>query len=130
MAKRKATASQQKPPKQEPQKSPQPDPPSQQDPRDQAPSYVPLTQEQVADLKRTFAPKREVKKHLRCPICFDGRGGTAARKKWQRQVNGVLLKRCYACGECGVEWVVEVRATEEEDFVTESTKVVEVRQHV
>lgn len=69
------------------------------------------------------------KKHLRCPVCFTGYGGRASVRKWQRQVNSHIVNRCYLCGECGCEWVVEVRSDEDDDGVlVRKTKVVEVRQ--
>ncbi len=71
---------------------------------------------------------REVKKHLQCPLCYHGLGGTAQRRKWQVQVSGSLVKRCYVCGECGTEWVVEVRCEDVDGIEYKRTKVVEVRQ--
>lgn len=70
---------------------------------------------------------REVKKHLQCPLCFHGLGGTAARRKWQVQVSGSLVKRCYVCGECGTEWTVEVRNEVIDDVQYTQTKVSEIR---
>lgn len=74
----------------------------------------------VADKHET----KPTRAYLRCPKC---EGGRAARRKWQRAVNGVLTHRCYVCNLCPCEWVVEDRS-EVEDGVTYSTvKVVEVR---
>lgn len=77
----------------------------------------------------TPEPKeREVKKHLRCPLCWEGRGGRAKREKWRRQVSGPLQKRCYACNECGCEWVVEVRCEVVDDIQYTETQLSEVRK--
>ena len=72
-------------------------------------------------------PNRTVKRHLRCPICYDNYGGVAARRKWQRQVSGPLQKRCYVCGECGTEWVADVRLEIVDDIEIRTTQIVEVR---
>lgn len=67
---------------------------------------------------------KPTKAYLCCPKC---EGGRAARRKWQRAVNGVLTHRCYVCTLCPCEWVVEDR-TEVEGGVTYCTvRVVEVR---
>lgn len=71
---------------------------------------------------------REVKQHLRCPCCWDGLGGRASRRKWSQQVNGPLQKRCYACNQCGTEWVVEVRSEVEDDIEYIQIRVTEVRE--
>ncbi len=71
--------------------------------------------------------KRRVKRHLRCPICYGNYGGVAARRKWQRQVSGPLQKRCYVCGDCGTEWVADVRSEVVDDIEIKTTRVVEVR---
>ena len=69
-----------------------------------------------------------VKKHLQCPLCWGGYGGRAQRMKWHRQVSGRKQKRCYVCGECGTEWVVEVDNLVVDDGVSQTiTKVTEVR---
>jgi hypothetical protein len=71
-----------------------------------------------------------VKPHLRCPACYKGLGGKAKRRKWQRQVSGVLVQRCYSCDTCGAEWTVEVRSDVNDDGVPSTTvKVVDVRTH-
>lgn len=74
------------------------------------------------------ASPRDVAKHLRCPSCYSGLGGVAARRKWWRQISGPLHQRCYACGECGTEWVVEVRSEVVDDIEHKTTKVTEVRK--
>jgi hypothetical protein len=75
------------------------------------------------------SPLRELKPHLRCPTCYTGYGGKAARRKWKRQVSGTLQKRCYVCDQCGMEWIAEVRIEEDDDGITHvSTKVTEVRE--
>ncbi len=71
--------------------------------------------------------KRRVKRHLRCPTCYGNYGGVAVRRKWQRQVSGPLQKRCYVCGECGTEWVADVRSEIVDDIEIKTTRVVEVR---
>ena len=70
---------------------------------------------------------REVKKHLRCPSCWNGYGGKAGRRKWVQKVSGTLQKRCYSCDECGVEWIVEVRNEIVDDIQRTTTAITEVR---
>jgi hypothetical protein len=67
-----------------------------------------------------------VKHHLRCPCCFNGYGGTACKRKWQVQISGPLVKRSYLCGECGTEWIVEIRTEIEDGIEYKTTKVTEV----
>lgn len=71
--------------------------------------------------------EREVKPHLRCPICWNGNKGRAKRRKWSRQVSGTLTKRCYVCNECGREWVVDVRSEIVDDVEIVTTGVSQVR---
>jgi hypothetical protein len=79
--------------------------------------------EQAAELDKLRDPPGTVKPHLRCPLCFNGEGGRAARRKWQRQISGPLTRRCYM-GTCGHEWTVEVRVEEnDEGVVVTETKV-------
>lgn len=71
---------------------------------------------------------QSVKKHLRCPLCWDNYRGRAARRKWHRQVSGPLQKRCYTCDKCGTEWVVDVRYDEsDEGVMIKTANVTEVR---
>lgn len=69
----------------------------------------------------------DVKPHLRCPCCWNGLGGKAERRKWQRQVHGSLVERCYACDQCGAEWTVEVRVEVVDGIEWVETKVSKVR---
>jgi hypothetical protein len=68
-----------------------------------------------------------VKPHLRCPCCWNGRKGKAFKRKWQRQVNGPLVQRCYVCDQCGTEWVVDVRVEEIDGVAWVETKTAKVR---
>lgn len=68
----------------------------------------------------------KVAKHRRCPLCFERHGGVGQRR-WQNQVSGRKVKRCYRCDECGTEWVVEVNVEEVDDVVMRSTRVSEIR---
>lgn len=87
--------------------------------------------ERLKNIGALVCEPNEIKPHLRCPACWGRDKGKAGRRKWQRQVNGPLVKRCYACDECGAEWVVEVRSDECNDGVLfVSTRVTEVRQSV
>ena len=63
------------------------------------------------------SPRQEVKKHLRCPACWDNYGGKARRLKWRRQVNGVIHDRCYVCDQCGAEWVTRFKEEVDDDNV-------------
>lgn len=72
----------------------------------------------------------EIKKHLRCPSCWDGLGGSAGRRKWSRQISGPLQQRCYVCNQCGTEWVVEVRSEENDGVLFTQTRVAEVREQI
>ena len=71
--------------------------------------------------------KVNVKPHLRCPCCWNGYGGTAKRRKWQRQVSGPTCDRCYLCGECGTEWVIRTRTEVEDGIEYRTTEVIQVR---
>jgi hypothetical protein len=71
--------------------------------------------------------KQNVKPHLRCPCCWNGLGGTVARRKWQRQVSGPLVRRCYFCNQCGAEWVVDVRVEVSDGIEWTATKTSQVR---
>lgn len=88
-------------------------------------------EQQQLELARLNVPAETstVKKHLRCPLCWDRYQGKAARRKWQRQVSGSLQQRCYCCDQCGTEWVVEVRS-EETDGILHTTTKVAVIKHV
>lgn len=68
----------------------------------------------------------KIAKHRRCPICWERQKG-AGQRRWQNQVSGRLVKRCYRCDECGTEWVVEVTVDEVDDVVMKSTRVGEIR---
>lgn len=70
----------------------------------------------------------DVKPHLRCPCCWNNYGGKAKKRKWQRQVSGPLVKRCYVCDQCDAEWVVDVRVEEQDGVEWVETKVSQVRQ--
>ena len=73
-------------------------------------------------------PRRnDVKPHLRCPCCWNGYRGKARRRKWQRQVSGPLVQRCYVCDQCGAEWVVDVRVDEIDGVSWVETKTAKVR---
>lgn len=69
----------------------------------------------------------DVKPHLRCPCCWNGYGGKAARRKWQRQVSGPLVQRCYVCDQCGTEWTVDVRVEEVDGIEWVETKISKVK---
>lgn len=69
----------------------------------------------------------DVKPHLRCPCCWNGLGGKAERRKWQRQVSGTLVKRCYVCDQCGTEWDVDVRYEVVDGIEWVETKTVKVK---
>lgn len=71
--------------------------------------------------------RESVKPHMRCPLCWTGLGGRAARRKWQQAVNTSVDKRCYVCDQCGTEWVVEVRREVDDGVLFTRTKVIEVR---
>ena len=53
-------------------------------------------------------PAPKVPKHRQCPSCFGGKGGVGLEKWWKR-VSGTLVKRCYACNQCGYQWTATVR---------------------
>lgn len=74
-------------------------------------------------------PATTVKKLRRCPACWGEHGGKAGKRKWQRQVNGPIVRRCYACDRCPCEWVLEERTDEEDDVEYVVTKLVEVRNN-
>lgn len=80
-----------------------------------------------AQAKAPAQRRDDVKPHLRCPCCWNGYGGKAQRRKWQRQVNGPLAQRCYVCDQCGAEWVVDVRVEEKDGIEWVETKTSKVR---
>lgn len=45
--------------------------------------------------------------HLRCPICYGSKGGVG-KEKWHAR-KGNLMRRCYACNQCGFDWTVDVK---------------------
>lgn len=69
----------------------------------------------------------DVKPHLRCPCCWNGLGGKAERRKWQRQVSGPLVQRCYVCDKCGAEWIVDVRVEVVDGIEWVETKTAKVK---
>ena len=88
-------------------------------------------QSDAATEKQAEQPKERrddsIKPHLRCPCCWNGYGGKAARRKWQRQVSGPLVQRCYLCDQCGAEWVVDVRVELIDGIDWVETKVSKIR---
>ena len=95
--------------------------------------YMPTEQHQaiVDAMKNGPVPPAErssVKKQLRCPSCWNTRRGRAARRKWWQQISGPLNKVCYVCGECGTEWVVEVRSEDNDGVLFKEIRVSEVRK--
>ena len=79
----------------------------------------------AGDAQQRAEPKREVKKAQQCPACYSGLGGIGNRK-WQRQVNGPLVKRCYQCDQCGAQWVVDVRTDTEDGIEVVRTSVAKI----
>lgn len=114
-----------------------------------------LTAEQQAAIRRTCAPDVQLQielivrgflaahsadmrieksvrvvKHIhRCPKCWGSAGGKIGKRKWQRQVNGPVVERCYACdqSDCSCEWIVECRSDEEDGVQYVTEKIIEVR---
>jgi len=84
--------------------------------------------EQLKPRETNGKAAKEPANHLKCPACWQGYGGTAARRKWQRQINGPKVERCYVCGECGHEWRVEVEVHVVDGIEHKTTKMVEVRK--
>lgn len=72
---------------------------------------------------------RVVKPTHRCPKCWGTAHGKIGKRRWQRQVNGPAVERCYRCDQpdCDCEWIVECRAEDSDgvQFITE--KIIEVR---
>lgn len=72
---------------------------------------------------------RVVKPTHRCPRCWPTSGGKIGKRRWQRQVNGPAVQRCYRCDQpdCPCEWIVDCRAEDGDgvEFITE--KIIEVR---
>lgn len=82
---------------------------------------LPATEPQARQVRESVKP------HMRCPLCWTGLGGRAARRKWQQAVNTSVDKRCYVCDQCGSEWVVEVRREIDDGVLFTRIKVIEVR---
>jgi hypothetical protein len=78
---------------------------------------------------RVEKPVRVVKHTHRCPKCWGTARGKIGKRKWQRQVNGPIVERCYACdqSDCDCEWVVECRTDEEDGVQYVVEKIIEVR---
>tara|TARA_R100000808_G_scaffold24931_1_gene59494 strand:- start:23354 stop:23806 length:453 start_codon:yes stop_codon:yes gene_type:complete len=49
--------------------------------------------------------------YKRCPACWGGYKGYAAKQKYHRRVGG-LLRRYFQCNQCGNNWHIDVRVTE------------------
>ena len=64
------------------------------------------TPEPVATPEPIVQPN--IPSHRQCPCCFGGRGGVG-KEKWWRRVSGTLVRRCYACDQCGFQWTADVR---------------------
>lgn len=70
---------------------------------------------------------RNVKKHRRCPICWERYGGVG-RRRWQNPISGRLVRIGLQCDECGINWSAETTIEEINDVVVRSTRIVEIRK--
>jgi len=80
-----------------------------------------------APTEPTNGERRVVKKAQQCPVCYDNLGGVGTRR-WQRQVNGPLVKRCYSCNQCGIQWTVDIRTDEDDGVEVVTTTVVRIEK--
>lgn len=55
-----------------------------------------------------FSENRKTPNHLKCPTCFNGRGGIG-KQKWWKRVSGVSTRQCYVCNMCGFEWTATIK---------------------
>jgi len=94
--------------------------------QDAKPRVAPSASQPQSDLAAKPS-NPNVKRHLRCPCCWNGLGGKALKRKWQRQVSGPLVQRCYVCDQCGAEWVVDVRVEESDGIEWVEIKTSQVR---